>query len=58
MWPQYLVLFLNVAGWSFALAKQGQSKGKYGLFEIFIGPPLGFYILYAGGFFAPIGWAP
>lgn len=52
MWPQYTVLGLN------AFLLVCNVIDRKGVFETLVAPGLGLGLLYAGGFFAGLGWAP
>ncbi|WP_152977582.1 hypothetical protein [Bradyrhizobium pachyrhizi] len=59
MWPQITFLTLMAIGFGIGLALFGENRrGKYDFAYVFIGPALSLWLLYEGGFFAALGFAP
>lgn len=60
VWPQIVYLVLLVMGVGVALARYGEPKrpDSYDIVDVLIGPATMAGLLYAGGFFTVLGWAP
>jgi hypothetical protein len=59
LWPQYAVIALSAIGFGINVAKFGQPKtGDYDFIDLIVGPAFSYTLLYYGGFFAPMGFAP
>ncbi len=58
-WPQILVLALCVTKFGFHVGKAGEPmRMTYNPIGYAIHASIWFFILYRGGFFRPLGWAP
>lgn len=58
VWPQITYLVLVLMGAGVCLGRFGERKrDNYGWTDLG-GPAIGIYLLYCGGFFASLGWAP
>lgn len=59
IWPQVTWLAIMVMGAGISLAKYGEQKrDRYDLGDLVIAPAITLTILYYGGFFTPLGFAP
>ena len=58
LWPQYTIFALYVAFFTLSVAKSGEPKGNFNPFVDLFSTALGVFILWKGGFFTPLGWAP
>lgn len=58
LWPQYLSLAWILYSTGFGMTKNVRQSDVFGVFfHIAIGA-IAVYVLYAGGFWSPLGWAP
>lgn len=57
-WPQ--LIFLGLLALTFAVhcAHAGEPRSAYNPVGVLIGAAIEVFVLYQGGFFAPLGWAP
>lgn len=59
LWPQYTIIAMSAVSFGITLAKLGQPKtDKYDLIDLLVGPAIIYTLLYYGGFFASMGFAP
>lgn len=59
VWPQFTLLGLLVLGFGCNLSDFGRPKtGTHGLTELVVAPAITLAILYYGGFFTSLGFAP
>jgi hypothetical protein len=54
IWPQLTYLALVLLGVGFAIAKHGEPQLPYSMFRSLAGASIAFFLLYQGGFFAPL----
>ena len=54
VWPQLTYLFLVILGLGYAVAKHGEPQLPWSMFRSMLGAAIAFYLLYEGGFFAPL----
>lgn len=54
MWPQITMIVLIAMSATISLIKNGESKGEYSFITTVIALALEGWILYEGGFFAPL----
>lgn len=56
-WPQWVYLGLLVLALGIDLERNGQPKtGKHSFFGSLLGVSISGFVLWKGGFFAPLGW--
>lgn len=58
IWPQITYLVLMTLGLGLVWGKHGQPQSNYNVFTHLIAVMIGVVVLYYGGFFTPLGYAP
>lgn len=53
MWPQILYLALTMIGLGITLAKHGEERQPYSIWDALLAVATSYPLLWAGGFFAP-----